>query len=193
MTRTTNETTTRTDLLRRALRLALPALIVCFAAAGVARAQADVDVKGFYAVNRAQQGRAVQAVIVIDVPSGYHINANKVGNKFSIPTTVKLDAPEGARVGAVAFPRGTVRKLKFSDDPLALYEGRAILRFNVTFPPNFQTGETELRARVRYQACNDEVCYPPQTREITMPIAVVSASDQVKQINRQFFGGGRRK
>ncbi|MFL6230769.1 MAG: protein-disulfide reductase DsbD N-terminal domain-containing protein [Pyrinomonadaceae bacterium] len=182
----------RTNALRRALMLALPALLLC-AAADAARAQANVDVQGFYSTNRAQQGHSVQAVIVIDVPEGYHVNANKVGNKFSIPTTVKIEAPEGVRVGAVSFPRGTVRTLKFSKEPLALYEGRAVLRFDATFPPDFKTGETELRASVRYQACNDEVCYPPVTRQITMPIAVVAPTEQVKRINTQFFGGGRRK
>jgi DsbC/DsbD-like thiol-disulfide interchange protein len=186
------DTMTRNKLLRRALFLSLP-LFLLSAAASTARAQADVSVRGFYAANKAQQGRSVQAVIVLDVPEGYHVNANKVGNKFSIPTTVKIDAPEGVRVGAVSFPRGTVRTLKFSKDPLALYEGRAILRFDANFPAAFKTGETELRARVRYQACNDEVCYPPVTREITMPIAVVAPTEQVKRINTQFFGGGGRR
>ena len=181
----------RNNFPRRTLPLLLPALLLyCAAAATTARAQApNVDMNGFYAANRAQQGRAVQAAIVLDVPAGYHVNANKVGNKFSIPTTVKIEAPEGVRVSAVSYPRGAVRTLKFSKDPLALYEGRAILRFTAAFPAGFKTGETELRARVRYQACNDEVCYPPVTREITMPIAVVAPTEQVKPINRQFFGG----
>ncbi|MCA1629805.1 MAG: protein-disulfide reductase DsbD N-terminal domain-containing protein [Acidobacteria bacterium] len=183
----------RNSFSRRPLFLFLPALLLFCAAASTARAQApDIGVSGFYATNRAQQGRTVQAVIVLDVPSGYHVNANKTGNKFSIPTTVKIEAPEGARVSAVTYPRGAVRTLKFSKEPLALYEGRAVMRFNVTLPANFKTGETELRARVRYQACNDEVCYPPATREVTMPIAVVAPTEQVRAINRQFFGGARK-
>lgn len=161
-----------------------------FAPAG-ASAQADVKVNGFYATNKAQQGRVVEAAVVLDIPAGYHVNANKVSNKFSIPTTVKIEAPGGARVGAVAFPRGKIQKLSFSNAPLALYEGRPVLRFNVTFPANFQTGVAELRAKVRYQACNNEVCYPPTTREITMPIAVVPAGEQVKRINAQVFGRRR--
>ena len=184
--------TTRKNFLRRAaFFLSLPALLLC-AAASTARAQADVQINGFYASNRAQQGRAVQAAVVLEVPSGYHVNANKTGNKFSIPTTVKIEAPAGVRVSAVSYPRGAVRTLKFSKEPLALYEGRAVLRFTAIFPAGFKTGETELRARVRYQACNDEVCYPPVTREITMPVAVVTPAEQVKAINRQFFGAGRK-
>ena len=163
------------------------------AAATTPAAQADVGVNGFYATNKAQQGRAVEAAVVLDIPSGFHVNANRVLNKFSIPTTVKIETPSGVRASAVTFPRAKVQKLGFSNEPLALFEGRAIMRFNVTFPANFQTGVTELRAKVRYQACNNEICYPPTTREITMPIAVVSPGEAVRPINRPIFGGARRK
>jgi thiol:disulfide interchange protein DsbD len=156
-------------------------------------AQADVKVNGFYAMNKAQQGRAVQAAIVLDIPEGFHVNANRVLNKFSVPTSVKIETPDGARTSAVTFPKAKVQKLGFSNEPLALFEGRAIMRFNVTFPAGFKTGVTELKAKVRYQACNDEICYPPTTREITMPIAVVSPGEEARPINRQFFGGGRRR
>lgn len=177
------------NIFRHALVIAAATAAFAFSAPPSARAQADVKVNGFYATNKAQQGRVVEAAVVLDIPSGFHVNANRVSNKFSIPTTIKLEAPNGVRLGAVAFPRGKVQKLAFSEEPLALYEGRPVIRFNVTFPANFQTGVTELRAKVRYQACNNEVCYPPTTREITMPIAVVSAAEPVKRINTQVFGG----
>ena len=187
--------------LRHATALTFAALLIAAGAgraavnanATAAAAQADVKINGFYAMNRAQQGRTVQAAIVLDIPEGFHVNADRVLNKFSIPTSVKIETPDGVRVSAVTFPRAKVQKLGFSKEPLALFEGRAIMRFNVTFPANFQTGVTELKAKVRYQACNNEVCYPPTTREITMPIAVVGAGEEVRPINRQIFGGGRRR
>jgi thioredoxin:protein disulfide reductase len=185
--------------IRHATALSLAALLTAAgtaartAAASVAAAQANVGVNGFYATNKAQQGRTVQAAIVLDIPDGFHVNANRVLNKFSVPTSVKIDTPSGARASAVTYPRAKVQKLGFSEEPLALFEGRAVLRFNVTFPAGFQTGVTELKAKVRYQACNNEICYPPTTREITMPIAVVGPNEEVRPINRQFFGGGRRR
>ena len=180
------------NIFRHALFATTAVVAFSFFAPPAARAQADVKVNGFYSTNKAQQGRAVEAAVVLDIPAGFHVNANKVSNKFSIPTTVKIEAPNGVRVSAVAFPRGKTQKLSFSDQPLALYDGRAVLRFNVTFPANFQTGVAELRAKVRYQACNNEVCYPPTTREITLPISVVAASEPVKRINTQVFGGRKR-
>ena len=153
--------------------------------------QANIGVNGFYATDKAQQGRIVQAAVVLDIPDGFHVNANRLSNKFLIPTELKLDAPKGWRVSPVAYPRANVRRLAFSKDPVQLYEGRAIMRFTVTVPANADKSETTLRAHVKYQSCNNEVCYPPVTREITLPITVVGANDSVKRINGEYFG--RRK
>ncbi len=179
------------NIFRNALLAAAVAACSALLAADARAQGGNVGVNGFYASNKAQQGRAVEAAIVLDIPAGFHVNANKVTNKFSIPTTVKVEAPSGVRVSAVSFPRGKVQKLSFSNEPLSLYEGRPVLRFTVTFPANFQTGVAELRARVRYQACNNEICYPPTTRDITMPIAVVPPTEQVRRINAPIFGRKR--
>ncbi len=176
---------------RRASRFFFLALLLVttHAAATSARAQAKVGINGVFAADRAQQGRAVQAAVVLDVPEGYHINANKAG-RFGIPTVLKIQAPDGIRIGPVTYPRAVQRRLGFANEPLSLYEGRAVMRFNVTVPPNFRTGNTELRASVRYQSCNNEVCFPPTTREVTLPLNVVGANEAPKRINGDIFGGG---
>jgi DsbC/DsbD-like thiol-disulfide interchange protein len=182
----------RHTLLRHAA-LFLFALSLLNVAAGRAVApQANIGVNGFYATDKAQQGRIVQAAVVLDIPDGFHVNANRLTNKFLIPTELKIDAPKGWRVGPVAYPRAIVRKLSFSKDPVQLYEGRAVMRFNVTVPANADKSATELRAHVKYQSCNNEVCYPPVTREINLPITVVGANDSVRRINGEYFGGRRK-
>ncbi|HYY43456.1 MAG TPA: protein-disulfide reductase DsbD domain-containing protein [Pyrinomonadaceae bacterium] len=154
--------------------------------------QANIGVNGFYAADKVQQGRALQAAIVLDIPDGFHVNANRLTNKFLIPTELKIDAPKGWRISAVSYPRAVVRRLSFSKDPVQLYEGRAVMRFSITVPANFNKGVAELRARVHYQSCNNEVCYPPTSRDVTLPIAVVGATESVKRINGQYFGGRRK-
>ena len=149
--------------------------------------QGNIGVNGFFAADRAQRGRSIQAAVVLDIPHGFHVNANKAA-KFSVPTVVRIDAPKGLRVGAISYPRAVVRRLGFSKDALSLYEGRAVMRFNITVPANYQTGLTELRAKVTYQSCNDEVCFPPTTREVKLGINVVGANESVKRINGQYFG-----
>jgi DsbC/DsbD-like thiol-disulfide interchange protein len=151
--------------------------------------QPNIGVNGYYANDKAQRGRVVRAAIVMEIPGGYHVNANKPLGKYAIPTTLKIDAPKGVIVGPVTFPRAIVRKLKaVNNEPLAVYEGRAILRFNVTVPANYQGGDVVLKTHLRYQSCNDEVCYPAKTQDVDMSIGVVGPNEQVKSANGWVFG-----
>ncbi|MDQ3817493.1 MAG: protein-disulfide reductase DsbD N-terminal domain-containing protein [Acidobacteriota bacterium] len=134
--------------------------------------QPNITVSGYFTGNRAQRGRTVRAEVAIGIPSGYHINSNRPLSKFLIPTSLKIESPAGARVGPITFPRAQLRNFSFSQEKLSVYEGRIVLRFNVTVPPNFSGNELSLRAHLRYQSCNDEACFPPTTREFEMSIAV---------------------
>ena len=42
------------------------------------------------------------------------------------------------------------------------------LFLNVTVPANYSGGSGEIKGKLRFQACNDESCFPPVTREVKM-------------------------
>jgi len=150
----------------------------------------NINIKGYYSNDKAQRGRIVRAAIVIEIPAGYHVNANRPLGKYAIPTTVKIEAPKGVTVGPISFPRAIIRKLKaVNNESLAVYEGRAILRFNVTVPANYSDGWMNLKAKLRYQSCNDEVCFPPKNQDIDIGISVVGPNDRVQRANGRVFGG----
>jgi DsbC/DsbD-like thiol-disulfide interchange protein len=157
----------------------------------------NVGVNGFFSVDPAQQGSTFQAAIVFDIPEGMHVNSNRPLGKYAIATTVKVAPENGLKVTPVVYPAGKVRTFRFGqgtpEEKLAVYEGRAVARFNVTVPANSQLGVAHVRASVRFQACNDEVCFPPATRELDLPIAIVGRDTPVNHINGQYFGGGGRR
>lgn len=157
----------------------------------------NVGVNGFFSVDPAQQGTTFQAAVVMEIPNGLHVNSNRPLGKYAVPTTVKIDAPRGFRVTPVTYPRGTVRTFRFGGDAagerLAVYEGRAIMRFNVTVPANFELGVARVRANVQFQSCSDEVCFPPARRELVLAIAIVSRDTPMNRINQRYFGGGGRR
>jgi hypothetical protein len=51
----------------------------------------------------------VRVAIVIDVPSGYHINSNRPLESYLIATSAKIEAENGLRGSAVAYPRAILR------------------------------------------------------------------------------------
>src|SRR3989449_8977185 len=80
----------------------------------------NIGVNGYYANDKAQRGRTIQAAIVMEIPSGYHVNSSRPLNKYSIPTALKIEGPRGITIGPVIYPRAIGRKLKaVNNEPLA--------------------------------------------------------------------------
>jgi DsbC/DsbD-like thiol-disulfide interchange protein len=184
-------------LLLIVVALITPAGRASVAAPEPAPQASNVGVNGFFSVDPAQQGSTFQAAVVFDIPRGLHVNANRPLGKYAVPTTVKIDAPRGLRISPVSYPPGQVRTFRFGEgsppDRLAVYEGRAIIRFNVTVPADYELGVARIRANVRFQTCSDEVCYPPASRELVLPIAIVNRDTPSNRINYMYFPSGRRR
>lgn len=126
----------------------------------------DVNVSGSIAPDKVKKGRIARATVVMDIPSGLHVQSNKPLDKFLVATKLDVETPSGMTVGPVSYPRALMKKLKFSKSMVAVYEGKSVVRFNVTVPANYSGGSGEIKGKLRFQACNDESCFPPVTREV---------------------------
>lgn len=146
---------------------AIYAFIFLCAASGL---QAQT-VSGSIGNGTVSRGAAARGTIVLDIPGGLHVNSNRPNSEFAIPTSVRITAA-GAKAGAVSYPRGKNRRFQFSEDTINVYEGRTAFNFNLTVPANFKGNTIRVRAVVRYQACTDEVCYPPKNKEVTLTARV---------------------
>jgi len=134
----------------------------------VPQSSSDVNVSGSLAPDKVKKGRVARASVLMDIPSGLHVQSSKPLDKFLVATKLDLETPSGMSVGPVSYPRSLMRKLKFSKGMVAVYEGKAVLRFNVTVPANYSGGSGDIKGKLRFQACNDESCFPPVTREVKM-------------------------
>lgn len=151
----------------------------------------NISINAYPATDKVPRGHLLQVAVVMDIPSGYHVNSNRPLESFLKATQLKVEAPSGVRAGATAYPRAVLRKFSFSNDKLSVYEGRVILRFSVTVPASFKDGSLELKAKLNYQSCSDALCYPPQSRDVRVQVPVVGATEPVKRINAEYFGRGR--
>lgn len=139
-----------------------------FFLAGVVSASAQSVSGNIGAVAR---GGSVKGTVTLSIPGGLHVNSNRPSLENLIPTTVRVSAV-GAKVSAVSYPRGRNRKFQFSESLLNVYEGTVSFSFNLSVPASFKGNVVRVRAVVRYQACTDEVCYPPRSKEITLTARV---------------------
>lgn len=146
-------------------------LVTVFFVVNVYAASAQ-SVSGSIANGTATKGKAARATVVLSIPGGLHVNSSRPGSEYAIPTTVRASA-SGARIGAVTYPRGHNRKFGFSENSINVYEGRATFTFPVTVPASFSGQTVRVNVTVRYQACTDEVCYPPKTKSLTLTARVI--------------------
>src|SRR5215212_9527269 len=98
----------------------------------VPQSSSDVNVSVSLAPDKVKKGRVVRASVLMYIPSGLHVQSSRPLDKFLVATKLDVETPSGIQVGPIAYPRALMRKLKFSKGAVAVYEGRAILRFNVT-------------------------------------------------------------
>lgn len=116
-------------------------------------------------LNTASKGKTVRGSVVLSIPKGLHVNSYSPKSEYAIPTRVTLSG-SGVKAFGVTYPAGKMRKFAFSDDPISVYEGRAVFGFKVTVPKNFRGNTVRVKASVRYQACTNEVCYAPTTKTV---------------------------
>lgn len=120
----------------------------------------------------ARRGASAGGEVRLAVAAGFHVNANPASEKYLIPTELKIEPTEGIEVGAVAYPESLTRQFSFAEKPLAVYEGEVRIKFALKVRPGAPAGEQTLRARVRYQACDDAQCYPPKSVETDVSVRV---------------------
>ncbi len=124
-------------------------------------------VSGSIGNGTAAKGSATRGAIVLSIPGNLHVNSSRPSSEYLIPTSVRISG-KGVRISNVTYPRGVNRKFQFSESPLNVYEGSVRFPFTVTVPAGFKGNTIAVTAVVRYQACTDEVCYPPKSKTITL-------------------------
>ena len=144
--------------------------IITFFAGGIFSVNAQT-VSGSLGNGAVSRGATAKGSIVLSIPGGLHVNSSRPNSEYAIPTSVRVSG-QGVRTGGINYPRGKNRKFQFSESVINVYEGRVSIPFTVTVPANFRGDTVRVRAVVRYQACTDEVCYPPKNKDVTITARV---------------------
>jgi hypothetical protein len=182
-------------LMIRTVRVTILAALACLVPATVL-AQTSASVVNAHpavSVDKVKQASRFQAAVVLDISSGYHINSSRPSESYLIATALKLEKQSGITAGPVVYPRAQIKKFSFSEKPLSVYEGRAVLKFTATASPAVPVGNHSIRGKLTVQACNDEACLQPKTIDVEIPFEVVTAGTQTNAANPDIFGTGAAK
>ena len=117
-------------------------------------------------------GNTGEVVLRLVIQKGYHVNANPPTFPYLIPTELIIKPAEGITVGKVSYPAAIKGKFAFADEPLAVYEGDTEIKAELMVDKKASAGNHTLGAVLRIQACDDQVCYPPGTIDLQIPVTV---------------------
>lgn len=117
-------------------------------------------------------GGSGEAVVQLIIENGYHVNANPPTYPYLKATELVIGRASGVSAGAVTYPTALSRKFPFADQPLAVYEGETELKTTLKAEKAAGKGQQSLSAVLRIQACDDRVCYPPGTIDLTIPVTI---------------------
>jgi hypothetical protein len=123
-----------------------------------------------------RQGIIRQLVVRFELGGGLHIYGTPVPEGM-ISTTVTVSAPPGLIIEDPVYPPTETLRLESLDMELPVWSGTVdiVVPF---YPVGELASETrpldmdsaEIEVGIRYQACDDAVCFPPKTEKLTMQL-----------------------
>lgn len=147
-----------------------------------------VDIDAKLSLDKVQPGTTVKIAVVVDIDSEFHINAHKPSEEYLIPTILKFNPLDKISFGTIIYPDAEMVKFPFSDEPIAVYEKKIIIRSELTLAKDIELKSIEISGSLSYQACNDENCFAPTEEVFSVTVEVVNEAQSVQPINQALFG-----
>ncbi len=121
-------------------------------------------------------GSTVNGLLVLEIRAPYHVNANPASEEYLIPTELKFEKSRAFTSEKVEYPAPIEKAFEFSGGkPLKIYEGQVLLKFQLQLAKEVKQGKLSLPATVRYQACDEKACYPPQRLKLTLSLTIAKS------------------
>ena len=166
------------------------ALLVLVAMSGTGRAQLQrirAELKPVVATDAVQAGGELRVALQITLPEGLHTNSNKPRDESLIPITLRVSPPPGVTVREIVYPQATDLEQKGADKPLSVFERSFTIGVAFSLDAGMAPGEITVPARLRYQACDETMCYLPTTAETGWTVAVVAPGTAVESQHEEVF------
>jgi thiol:disulfide interchange protein len=148
------------------------------------RGRDAVTVRAVAAKSTLRPGDQIVVAVVYQHQPSYHSWPNKpvvppeLGSFTPIPTTLEFTSvPDGATFLPIQWPTPVAVEVNYTGTPLELlsFVETTIAYAPLDLSPDQPTGEVVVELSAGYQACDDRLCYPPETVNFSIPLQVIAA------------------
>ena len=169
------------------LFFAFVATCVLPVAAQIGGSTTVVKAQGYASADGVRPEGKFKVAIQLDVSAGYHINAHIPSEEYLVATNVRFEPVAGLTFSAPVYPKPKLEKFEFSDQDLAVLDGRVFITADVESAASLKPGPQVIRAMVTVQACNNNLCLQPSDLAVEIPIQVIASSQPTTATNADVF------
>ena len=176
------------SLRRRIARLTAAAIVACCGVDG--RAQTGpprAEVKPYLQQTAVVAGGSINGALEVTLPAGLHANSNKPREPRLIPLVLSVAPPPGVTVREIVYPPSTDLRQENADQPLSVFERQFVIGVALTVATDITAGDLVVPARLRYQACDEKLCYLPVTMSVAWTVPVVAATTRPASQHQEVF------
>lgn len=145
--------------------------------AQVGRVRADLT--PIVGTDAAHAGTTVRAALQVRLPEGFHVNSNQPRDPALIPIRLSVEPPAGITVTEIVYPEPIDLRQQGVDEPLSVFEREFAIGVRLTLAGDLPAEEIAVPASLRYQACDETVCYFPVTAATGWTLRIVPAATPI--------------
>ncbi|MDP9053951.1 MAG: hypothetical protein M3N93_06560 [Acidobacteriota bacterium] len=120
---------------------------------------------------RTHKGATAVVTFKASLPPGFHANSHTPSDTYLIPLTLKWTGGP-LQADDITYPKPSEEKYSFSDKPLSVVTGGFSITTKFKVPNDAPNGASAQNGAVRYQACNDRMCFAPKTVPVSISLNV---------------------
>jgi len=125
------------------------------------------------ATDAVHAGSTVRAALLVKLPDTYHMQSNAPRNPLLIPTQLQVETPSGVQVTELVYPAAIDLKQEDVELPLAVFEREFAIGISLSIGADVPPGQLVMPVHLRYQACDDSMCYGPTNVDANWTLKVV--------------------
>ncbi|MEE2792451.1 MAG: cytochrome c biogenesis protein CcdA [Acidobacteriota bacterium] len=164
-------------------------MVLCGTAPAAAGQPPTVTIHSVIETDGVHPDTITRVGLEVTLDPGFHVNSNTPLDDFLIPTVLTIDPPEGFALEGVAFPDAILLEQVGAEEPLAVFEEEFLLGAVLHVDGSLSPGSYAIPGTLRYQACNDLMCFSPTNAEVQFDLTVVPPAQPLTIVRADFFAG----
>jgi len=149
----------------------------------------DVVIGPIVETDAVHPGTTAHVALEVRLNPGFHVNSNTPLDDLLIPTVLTLDPPAGLSLEGVAFPEAILLEQVGVAEPLAVFEEEFLIGAALTVDAALAPGVYAIPGTLRYQACNDRMCFNPTNAQVQFDLTVAPATQALSTVHPDLFAG----